>query len=140
MASKCPRCSARARATVGRTKPVGGTPELTSVSWRCPGCGWRSDRDGFVGRAEDPLVEWPIKGPDAGHQEADGMLLTDRERAVVRLIAQGLTNQEIADQLNVTVSIVKNTSHAAYQMIGVHSRPELVLWAIHHGLVPNDDD
>ena len=52
--------------------------------------------------------------------------LTAAERAVVLVLTEGLTNQEIADRLNKSVDAVKFLRHRAYQKTGVSSRGALV--------------
>jgi ATP/maltotriose-dependent transcriptional regulator MalT len=51
--------------------------------------------------------------------------LTRREWAIVRLAAEGLTNEDIADRLTVSVRTVHNHLHHAYTKLGVHHRTEL---------------
>lgn len=51
--------------------------------------------------------------------------LTRREWAIARLAAQGLTNEDIADRLTVSVRTVHNHLHHAYTKLGVHHRTEL---------------
>jgi len=50
--------------------------------------------------------------------------LTERELDVVRLVAEGLTNREIADRLVVAVSTVKTHLNRAYAKLGVGNRTE----------------
>ena len=57
-------------------------------------------------------------------------LLTDREQAVVHLVADGLSNREIAAQLNLSPHTVKNYVYRVFDKIGVSSRVELVLCAL----------
>lgn len=62
---------------------------------------------------------------------ADGMrLLTKREEDVVRLLAEGLQNREIAQELNLSEHTVKNYLFHIYDKLGVSSRVELVLYAV----------
>jgi two-component system response regulator NreC len=60
--------------------------------------------------------------------------LTPREVEVLRLIAQGYTNRQIADLLALSVRTVE--SHRAHVMekLNLHSRVELVRYAAKHGL------
>lgn len=60
--------------------------------------------------------------------------LTARESDVLSLIAGGLSNKEIADQLCVTTNSVKSYIRSAYRTIDVDSRTKAVLWSITHGL------
>jgi DNA-binding NarL/FixJ family response regulator len=57
-------------------------------------------------------------------------LLTDREQSVVHLVADGLSNREIAAQLNLSQHTVKNYLFRVFDKIGVSSRVELVLCAL----------
>ncbi|HYU45453.1 MAG TPA: response regulator transcription factor [Terriglobales bacterium] len=62
---------------------------------------------------------------------ADGMrMLTNREEEVVRLLAEGLQNREIARELNLSEHTVKNYLFRIFDKLGVSSRVELVLYAI----------
>jgi len=49
-------------------------------------------------------------------------LLTDREREVLDLLAQGLTNKEIAEKLFITTNTVKRHLKAIFEKLGVHTR------------------
>lgn len=51
-------------------------------------------------------------------------MLTEREREILRLLEQGLTNQQIASRLSVTVHTVKNHVHSVLTKLGVGSRSE----------------
>lgn len=48
--------------------------------------------------------------------------LTDREREVLELLAKGLTNKEIAEQLVITINTVKRHLKAIFEKLGVHTR------------------
>ena len=62
---------------------------------------------------------------------ADGMrLLTKREEDVVRLVAEGLQNREIAKELKLSEHTVKNYLFHIFDKLGVSSRVELVLYAV----------
>lgn len=70
-------------------------------------------------------------------QEVDSALaetLTQREREVIELVAQGLSNQEICDQLWLTMPTVK--THIGNLIAKTHARDrvQLVLWALRTGL------
>ena len=61
--------------------------------------------------------------------------LTPRELEIVRLVAEGLRNKDIAARLSITEGTVKVHLHKAYDKLGVDSRLELMLAAQHKGLV-----
>ena len=65
--------------------------------------------------------------------ETDG--LTAREREVVRLIARGRINREIADALALSERTVEWHISNALSKAGVRSRALLVGWALEHGIV-----
>jgi DNA-binding NarL/FixJ family response regulator len=54
----------------------------------------------------------------------DSANLTPREREILDLIAQGLTNQQIADRLVIEVGTVKNHVHSILQKLDVSSRED----------------
>ncbi|MFQ3662267.1 MAG: LuxR C-terminal-related transcriptional regulator [Chloroflexaceae bacterium] len=61
--------------------------------------------------------------------------ISDREREILQLVAQGATNQQIADQLNISVNTVKVHLRNIFGKIGVVSRTEATLYAIRSGIV-----
>jgi DNA-binding NarL/FixJ family response regulator len=60
--------------------------------------------------------------------------LTDRELGVLRLVAQGLTNREIADELFIAENTVKNHVRNILEKLHLHSRMEAVLYAVRQRL------
>ncbi|MBE7533677.1 MAG: tetratricopeptide repeat protein [Ardenticatenaceae bacterium] len=62
--------------------------------------------------------------------------LTGRELEVLRLIAEGLSNQEIAAQLFISVGTVKSYTGAIYSKLAVASRTQAVAQARQLGLIP----
>ncbi|MFF4241398.1 response regulator [Actinomadura geliboluensis] len=61
--------------------------------------------------------------------------LTDRERDVLRLLAAGYANREIADALHLAEGTVKNHVSSVLAKLGVRDRTRAVLKALHHGLL-----
>jgi len=57
---------------------------------------------------------------------------TARERQVMRLVSQGLSNKEIAGQLNLTEGTIKIHLHNIYEKLGVRNRSALTAVAIAH--------
>jgi DNA-binding NarL/FixJ family response regulator len=62
---------------------------------------------------------------------ADGLrLLTNREEDVVRLLAEGMQNREIANELKLSEHTVRNYLFHIFDKLGVSSRIELALYAV----------
>jgi len=59
-------------------------------------------------------------------------LLSDREKEIVQLVAQGFRNREIGEKLFISEQTVKNHLHNIFDKLGVSDRLELALYAIHH--------
>ena len=60
-------------------------------------------------------------------------ILTPREEQVVALIADGLSNREIALELSLSEHTVKKYLFRIFDKLGISSRVELVLYAMNHG-------
>jgi DNA-binding NarL/FixJ family response regulator len=65
------------------------------------------------------------------------LLLTPRELEILRLIADGSSNQEVARQSYLSVHTVKNHVHKILETLGVHSRWAAVQHAIERGWLPD---
>ena len=59
--------------------------------------------------------------------------LTDREVEVLRLLAQGLTNKDIAQTLILSVRTIDAHLRSIFGKLNVRSRTEAALWAVKHG-------
>lgn len=92
-----------------------------------------------VHQGERPMG--PEKPTHHGHQASDqiaaalGASLTPREIEIVRMVAKGLRNRVIADQLAISEGTVKVHLHNIYEKLAVNGRLELVLAAQEAGLI-----
>lgn len=64
--------------------------------------------------------------------------ISERERDILRLVAVGATNQQIANQLNISINTVKVHLRNIFEKIGATSRTEATVYAIRQGLVQLD--
>jgi DNA-binding NarL/FixJ family response regulator len=60
--------------------------------------------------------------------------LSSRERAVIRLVGEGLSNQQIAQCLALSETTVRRHLTALCRKLGVAERLDLILYAYRHGL------
>jgi DNA-binding NarL/FixJ family response regulator len=71
---------------------------------------------------------------EAGAREV-AAILTAQEMTIVRMIAGGLRNREIADKLHISEGTVKTHLHNIYEKLNVDSRLALLRYAQEKGLV-----
>lgn len=67
-----------------------------------------------------------------------GEVLSDREREVVKLTAEGYTAQQAADLMALSPKTVETYRHRAMQKLGLTNRAELVRYALRAGLIGTD--
>jgi two-component system response regulator NreC len=79
-------------------------------------------REGYLTAGEHPV-------------EDNLALLTDRERDVLRFIAEGLSNRDIAKQLDLSVNTVDSHRKHLMEKLGLHNTAEIVRFAVRKGLV-----
>lgn len=53
---------------------------------------------------------------------------SEREQRVIQLVAQGMKNREVADEIGTTEHVVKNYLRVIYDKLGLWNRVELALW------------
>ena len=88
------------------------------------------------GRYVNPELGARLVAADAAAtKRADEDPLSEREREVLRLLALGHTNQEIAKQLFISVCTAETHRAHIMQKLGLQSRAELVGYALAHGLL-----
>ncbi|MCA9927047.1 MAG: response regulator transcription factor [Anaerolineales bacterium] len=87
------------------------------------------------------LVQNYLVAQDApAEEEGDSIeMLTPREQEVLVQIAEGLTNAEIAQKLHISVKTVDRHRENMMQKLNMHSRIDLVKFAIRKGLISLDD-
>jgi DNA-binding NarL/FixJ family response regulator len=85
----------------------------------------------FVAAEEAPA---PQGIPQPASRERERSPLSQREREIVALVAQGFKNKEMAEKMFISEQTVKNHLHNIFDKLGVSDRLELALYAIHNNL------
>jgi DNA-binding NarL/FixJ family response regulator len=80
-----------------------------------------------------PAAAGPFAAPAAKSRDQRSPL-SQREREIVALVAQGYKNKEMAEKMFISEQTVKNHLHNIFDKLGVSDRLELALYAIHKGL------
>jgi len=62
-------------------------------------------------------------------------LLTDREREILQLVAEGKANKEVASLLNISLTTVETHRTHILQKLGLHSVPDLILYAVRKNII-----
>ena len=79
---------------------------------------------------EDYVAALSRKNADDSYE-----LLTEREREILQLVAEGKTNKEIANVLNLSLYTVDTHRTHILQKLNLHSVPEVILYAVRKGII-----
>lgn len=85
----------------------------------------------FTGKLTEQLLETFL----SVHRERPGVALSPRERAVVQLIAEGHSNREMSEILNLSVKTIETHRAAAMRKLNVTSTAAIVRYAVRNKLV-----
>lgn len=85
------------------------------------------------------LVNDFLRRSESGAEQESLGGLSDRERQVLRMIAEGMSNRAIADTLVLSVKTVERHRANIMEKLGLHNRTALVKYAIRKGLVDMRD-
>ena len=90
-----------------------------------------------VSRGESLITRQLGMSSRVGMQLDEGILhLTDREVDLLRLVARGMSNKEIATELHLAESTVKNRLSVLFEKLDVKDRTQAAIYALSHGLLP----
>ncbi len=78
-------------------------------------------------------------GPAAPEAADPYEALTDREKQVLRLVADGRSTKEVADVLGISVKTAMTHREHVMEKLGLHNRTELVRFAIKRGVIRVDE-
>ncbi|MBI4596029.1 MAG: response regulator transcription factor [Candidatus Tectomicrobia bacterium] len=88
----------------------------------------------FSSRASQAVLEGFVKESET-EEKSDKVALTKREKEVLTLIAQGVSNKEIANRLFVSVRTIETHREHIMSKLNVHTVAELTMYAIAKGLL-----
>jgi DNA-binding NarL/FixJ family response regulator len=91
------------------------------------------------GMAATLLAEFTRLSQDPAPITGTAPLLTDREVEVLRLVARGHANREIAELLVISENTVKNHVRNILEKLHLHSRVEAAVYAHQQHLIPTDE-
>lgn len=92
----------------------------------------RGDRF-FSPRISELMISEYVRQAEKRDDQSQGATLTHREQEVLRLIARGLNNQQIADKLFISPRTVDTHRTNIMQKLNIHDAVNLVRYALEHG-------
>lgn len=109
----------------------------------------RAIRDAYQGKVQlHPDIARKLMSALADASDAAGVVesppilstndLTEREQEVLSLIANGMNNRQIAEQMIISEKTVKTHVSNVLSKLGVDDRTQAAIWALKHGLGPDD--
>jgi len=121
-----------------RHYPQGATPEVVLAMIEAlyasakPPSALEHDRAGGMGLGASFTKQVESEPPSPGWPEA----LTEREREIIRLVGQGLSNKDIAYKLSISDSTVRHHMTSIFEKVGVPNRQKLLVHAHHFRATP----
>jgi DNA-binding NarL/FixJ family response regulator len=79
---------------------------------------------------EDYVQQLQERGEEDSYE-----LLTTREREILQLLAEGKSNKDVANLLNVSLYTVETHRAHILQKLGLHTIPDLILYAVRKGII-----
>jgi DNA-binding NarL/FixJ family response regulator len=95
-------------------------------------------RGGLVLDPEVARTAMEDAGPSAPGQSDPYETLTDREKQVLKLVAEGLSNKEVAEVLGISVKTAMSHREKVMEKLQLHNRTELVRFALKRGVIRVD--
>ncbi len=86
----------------------------------------------------DVVIKGYLDHPEASTDEGLYERLSDREKTVFKLIAEGYTSRQIADTLYLSIKTIMTHRANIMEKLGLHNRTELTKYAIRLGLISPD--
>ncbi len=92
-------------------------------------------RGGLVLDPEVARAAMEDQGPAAPAEADPYESLTDREKQVLKLVAEGLANKEVAEALGISVKTAMTHREHVMEKLGLHNRTELMRFALKKGVI-----
>jgi DNA-binding CsgD family transcriptional regulator len=111
---------------------------LAAASSRLDDAAWSAAWEEGRGMSSEQAIEYALEQeavPEPAAPEAYPAGLSAREVEVLRLVATGLTNAEVAGKLFLSSRTVEWYLSSIYRKLGFHSRTEATRFAVEHGLL-----
>ncbi|MEZ5356835.1 MAG: response regulator transcription factor [Bryobacteraceae bacterium] len=89
----------------------------------------------FSPRVSRMLLEDYIRQLKEKGEEDSYELLTSREREILQLLAEGKSNKDVANLLNLSLYTVETHRSHILQKLNIHTVPELILYAVRKGII-----
>ena len=89
----------------------------------------------FTGKMSETPFARPLKQPDEKKNDRNAARLTPREQQIVRLLAEGKTNKQVAEQLDLSVRTVETHRANVLRKQGIELLAGLVRYAVRNGII-----
>ena len=86
----------------------------------------------------DKVIKGYLEHPETSSDETLYDRLSDREKTVFKLIAEGYTSRQIAESLYLSIKTVMTHRANIMEKLELHNRADLIKYAIRHGLILTD--
>jgi DNA-binding NarL/FixJ family response regulator len=88
--------------------------------------------------ARDAVTGEPAAPADLAAQPDPYERLTDREKQVLKLVAEGRSNKEVADLLGISVKTAMSHREHVMSKVNAHNRTDVIRFALRHGVIRAD--
>jgi DNA-binding NarL/FixJ family response regulator len=95
----------------------------------------REGKSFFSPAVSKMLLEDYVRQLEQRGEEDSYELLTSREREILQLLAEGRSNKDVANMLNLSLYTIETHRSHILQKLGLHTIPDLILYAVRKGII-----